>query len=43
MAYRAQPGVVGQISDCAGGWCLFNVRGQSGWIATDGIWGDETP
>ncbi len=43
IAFRAEPGVVGRISDCAAGWCLFDVMGQSGWIAADGIWGDEAP
>ena len=41
VAYRAEPGVVGRITDCSNGWCMFDVRGQAGWISTDGIWGDE--
>ena len=40
IAYRAQPGVVGRISDCKNGWCLFDVQGRKGWIQTDHIWGD---
>ena len=40
IAYRAQPGVVGRISDCKNGWCLFDVKGRKGWIQTDHIWGD---
>ncbi|MBW8295791.1 SH3 domain-containing protein [Sphingopyxis sp.] len=40
VAYRAEPGVVGRITDCADGWCRFNVKGRSGWIQTDHIWGD---
>lgn len=40
IAYRAEPGVVGRITECAGGWCLFDVRGRRGWIETDHIWGD---
>ena len=40
VAYRAQPGVVGRISDCKNGWCLFDVQGRKGWIQTDHIWGD---
>src|SRR3546814_6851027 len=31
IAYRAQPGVVGRISDCKNGWCLFDVQGRKGW------------
>ena len=40
VAYRAEPGVVGRISDCKNGWCLFDVKGRKGWIQTDHIWGD---
>lgn len=40
VAFRAEPGVVGAISDCSADFCLFDVTGRSGWIATDGIWGD---
>ncbi|WP_420607542.1 SH3 domain-containing protein [Novosphingopyxis sp.] len=41
VAWRAEPGVVGRISDCDKGWCLFDVAGQRGWIQADGIWGEE--
>ena len=40
IAYRAEPGVVGRITDCKAGWCLFDVKGRKGWIQTDHIWGD---
>lgn len=40
VAYRAQPGVVGRITDCKDGWCLFDVGGRKGWIQADHIWGD---
>lgn len=40
IAYRAEPGVVGRITDCADGWCRFDVKGRKGWIQTDHIWGD---
>ncbi len=40
IAYRAEPGVVGRISDCKPGWCLLDVRGRKGWIETAHIWGD---
>ncbi len=39
IVWRAAPGVVGRISHCSDGWCLFNVRGQEGYIETGGIWG----
>lgn len=40
IAYRAEPGVVGRITECGDGWCRFDVKGRSGWIQTDHIWGD---
>ena len=40
IAYRAQPGVVGRITDCRDGWCRFDVKGRGGWVRTDHIWGD---
>lgn len=40
ISYRAEPGVVGKITDCANGWCLLDVKGRRGWIQTDHIWGD---
>lgn len=40
VAYRAEAGVVGRITDCADDWCLFDVKGRRGWIAAGDIWGD---
>jgi len=40
VAYRAEPGVVGRITDCKNGWCRLDVGGRKGWIETDHIWGD---
>ena len=40
VAYRAEPGVVGRITDCSDGWCMFDVKGRRGWVQTDHIWGD---
>lgn len=40
VAYRAEPGVVGRITDCKDGWCLIDVKGRKGWIETGHIWGD---
>lgn len=39
VVWRAEPGVVGRISQCARGWCLFDVKGRSGFISTAHIWG----
>ncbi len=39
LAWRAEPGVVGRISQCESGWCLFDAGGKKGYIQTDRIWG----
>jgi SH3-like domain-containing protein len=39
VRFHAQPGVVGRVSRCAGGWCLFDVHGRSGYIRIAEIWG----
>ncbi|MGZ8281539.1 MAG: SH3 domain-containing protein [Allosphingosinicella sp.] len=39
IRFRAEPGVVGQVSQCAGGWCRFDVQGRSGFIRLEHIWG----
>ncbi len=39
IIWRAEPGVVGKISDCARGWCRIDVRGRMGFIETAHLWG----
>jgi SH3-like domain-containing protein len=39
VSFRAAPGVVGRISECGGGWCRFDVKGQVGHVETAGLWG----
>jgi SH3-like domain-containing protein len=39
VRFRAEPGVVGRISRCAGGWCRFDVGRRSGFMRTDFLWG----
>jgi SH3-like domain-containing protein len=39
VRYRAEPGVVGRISQCSAGWCRLDVSGRAGFIRTDHIWG----
>ncbi|TXC74000.1 hypothetical protein FSZ31_04575 [Sphingorhabdus soli] len=43
IAWRAEPGVVGRLSDCANGWCYFDVKGKRGYIRSNEIWGGEAP
>ncbi len=39
VRFLAQPGVVGRVSNCAGEWCEFDVKGRRGHIRADHIWG----
>jgi SH3-like domain-containing protein len=39
IAYQAEKGVVGRISACSGGWCLFDVGGRKGYLTVDRVWG----
>lgn len=39
IRYRAEPGVVGRIRSCRRGWCEFDVRGRSGFVETDHLFG----
>ncbi len=41
IIWRVEPGVVGKITQCENGWCLFDVTGRRGYIDRDMIWGDE--
>ena len=39
LLWRAEPGVVGRISDCDGRWCKIEIGEKRGYIAQDAIWG----
>ncbi len=39
VIFRAEPGVVGRISDCARGWCKLDVKGRMGYIEASSLWG----
>jgi SH3-like domain-containing protein len=39
IIFRAEPGVVGRISDCGNGWCKFDVTGRMGYVETSNLWG----
>ncbi len=41
LLWRAAPGVVGRLSQCGGGWCRFDVKGQAGFVRIDRLWGVE--
>jgi len=39
LMWRAAPGVVGRLSECANGWCRFDVKGQAGYVQIAALWG----
>lgn len=39
VLYRAEPGVVGRVSDCDANWCKFDVNGQRGYVSKRLLWG----
>ena len=39
IVYRAEPGVVGRLSDCDSGWCRIDIGGKRGFIQADHFWG----
>ena len=39
VAYNAEPGVVGRISDCERGWCHLQVGTREGYIRITDMWG----
>lgn len=41
IRFRAEPGVVGRVSDCGDGWCRFDVGGRRGYVRVDTLWGVE--
>jgi SH3-like domain-containing protein len=36
---RLQPGVVGQVKKCNGGWCRIIGNGFDGWLQQERLWG----
>ena len=41
IIWRAEPGVVGKLTDCARGWCKIDVRGRMGFVEAAHIWGAQ--
>ncbi len=41
LLWRAAPGVVGRLSECGGGWCRLDVKGQAGFVEVGSLWGVE--
>ncbi|RMD60497.1 MAG: hypothetical protein D6826_12190 [Alphaproteobacteria bacterium] len=38
-----EPGVVGRLRGCDGAWCRVEIKGFSGWLRRDEIYGDDDP
>jgi SH3-like domain-containing protein len=36
---QAEPGVIGRLHRCRGGWCQMSVGDRKGWIRRNQIWG----
>jgi SH3-like domain-containing protein len=36
---EVEPGVLGEIRDCSGGWCEVTIAGRSGWLPRDAFYG----
>jgi SH3-like domain-containing protein len=43
LKWNVEPGVVGKLGVCAGGWCEFDVEGRAGWVPEDRLWGTGAP
>ena len=43
LLWRLAPGVIGELGDCAKGWCGFAVGPRKGYVAQDRIWGAGEP
>jgi SH3-like domain-containing protein len=41
VIWKAEPGVVGRISECGRGWCKFDVHGRMGYVESAHIWGAD--
>jgi SH3-like domain-containing protein len=41
IIWKAEPGVVGRLSDCSRGWCKLDVRGRMGYIETAHMFGAD--
>jgi SH3-like domain-containing protein len=39
LLFRLEPGVVGRLSGCSGGWCSLDVNGQRGYVSEKSLWG----
>lgn len=43
LRWNMEPGVIGELGECEGGWCRFDVDGHAGWVEADKLWGAGEP
>lgn len=43
ILWRVEPGVIGRLGECEGGWCRFDVNGQVGFVEESALWGAGKP
>lgn len=43
LLWSLEPGVVGNLGDCADGWCELDVDGHIGWVEELRLWGAGEP
>ena len=43
LLWNVEPGVVGALGSCDGGWCKLDVAGKKGYIRRDRLWGAGEP
>ncbi len=43
LRWKVAPGVVGKLGDCEKDWCQFDVKGRTGWVRANSLWGDGKP
>lgn len=43
LSWKLEPGVVGSLGSCEGGWCSFSVGKRAGYVPADRLWGAGEP
>jgi SH3-like domain-containing protein len=41
IIWRAEPGVIGKISECGRGWCRIDIGGRIGYVPAAHLWGTD--
>ncbi|MBD3765732.1 MAG: hypothetical protein IE927_13675 [Rhodobacterales bacterium] len=39
VRFKAEPGVIGRVLECGGGWCQVQAGDQRGWVQDLALWG----